>query len=607
MAHSWGISLPRHDRDKPVARIEYGRNLIILRLPHPSTFLQRRLPEVPGAVYNRQGGGIGRWEFPLDARSVSRMMDLVTREFRLHFDDKVLKWLPEAVKRTGEVIAAFNEQDPPLQCDDVDLLLPYQRRGIHWAATAGRGLIGDDMGLGKTVQGIKAIQEMERRGKLTGEGPYLVVCPSTLIGNWVEEINKWYGPTEPPTILKSKNFHELKDPTKVKGWYITNWEKVPLRLPQLQGIKWQVILGDESHRMKNRDAKRTKAMIKLGHGVRHRFLLSGTPAKNNLPELWTQLHFVNPLRWPSFWKFVDRYCAVEDDIWGHKNVGDPREDMLDEWHEVKITTLISRKTDDPDVEIDLPPVRTHEIPIELGKEQRRVYDQMLDQFAAWLDEQPVDEDKPDLLASNAMVQLGKLKQIATTLAVFGDPAHMEGAKLDYIENLLTIDEPHEKFVIMSQYQRVVNELCRRLREKGISHARLDGDHQHIWHAGLHGVDDDGTKVSQRQELASAFQMSDKDCKDRGIPPLQVFVSTIQTGGEGLTLTAARNFVFIDQMWSPADNDQAWKRIHRISQSRTCYVTYLMAKDTVDYLVAGKVKKKSEILDAVFRASGRKKP
>lgn len=585
----------RSNPDKPVAHFRYGRTSILVTLSTRSDFVNRKMHDVTGASFNTQAQ---RWELPFDPRAVSEALELVSREFRPETDEMTRRWLPVATAKTKQVLDALTEQEPPLQCDPDGQLFPFQRRGVHVAATAGRFIIGDEMGLGKTPQGIKTIQEMERRGKLSGDGAYLIVVPKTLIGNWVNEIKKWVGDDAEITVLKSSGLTELvgKRAKPFRGYYIINWDKISSRLSVLQQFQWDVIMGDEAHRIKNREAARTKAMFQLRDYAKHRFLLTGTPMKNKLPELWTLLHFVNPLRFPSYWKFVNRYCEVEDNIWGRKEIGDPKPERKEELDRVLSTILLARREED--VELELPEKTHKKIPVTLGPKQRRIYNQMLDQFVAWLGDQP-DEDNPDLIAANAMVQMLKLKQIAGTLSVFGDPEHTDSAKLDTLEEILA-DNPGEKFVVMSQFKSVVEDITRRLKAKKIGHARLDGDHQHLWRPSEHELDDVGERVSERSELASAFQRTAQEDADNGEDPIRLFVSTIQTGGEGLTLTQARYFVFVDQLWTPADNDQAWKRIHRISQVRHCHILYLMADDTVDHLVMGTVNRKRDIIDAVLR-------
>lgn len=573
-------------------KIAMGRTAIHVFTPYDPV-INEQIKKVRCYSWNQEKR---RWEFPFDPQAIEELIDKL-KAWPLTIEEKVSDWYAKAIGITHRVLATLDNPEPTLLVTKSGDLWKFQRVGVNWASTAGRGIIADDMGLGKTIQAIKTIEELEKRGRIRGDGPYLIIAPNSKLEDWAEEIEKWYGDRLPITIVKKPRFEKLLEQPNPTGWFITNWERIPVREHLWLPHKWDVVIGDESHRMKNRDSKRTKAMFKLGKQAKHRYLLTGTPIVNDIPDLWAQLHFVNPTRFSSYWKFVGRYVEIEDDIWGHKILGEQRPDTKEELTSVLKTNMIARQTTDPDVDVQLPPIRHQKIVVELTPRQRKVYNEMLDQYVAWLTDQPTN-DEGDVIAPSPMTQVMRLKQIAGSLGIFGMEGINDSAKIDRLIELVQ-DAPQEKFVILSQYNTIVNEVCKRLQAEGIPHGRMDGGgHQDSWRE---GESPEGTRHESRHELIKAFQRDPIEDVNAGQSMLRCFVATMQTGGEGITLHAARYLIFLDLMWSPKDTMQSFKRIHRIGQEHSCIIYYLLARNTVDFsAVLPTIRKKTQIIDAVMK-------
>lgn len=543
-----------------------------------------------------------RWEFPLDPVAVDDMLTKMRASgVTVQVDPKIDTWNQRAMEMTRRVLATLQDKDPELMVPTRSLqqgfdLFRFQKVGINFAATAGRAIIGDEMGLGKTVQLIKIVEEMEKRGKIKGDGPYLLVVPNSKTHDWAEEIRLWYGDRLPIHVIdKRPKSERCLDEPVLRGWYIINIEKVSRREKILTSFKWDMVGIDESHRIKNRDSKTTKVMFKLAKIAKHRYALTGTSIVNDIPDLWAQLHFVNPTRFTSYWKFVNRYMNSEDDIFGRSTLTDQNMETAEELTQVLRTNMIARLETDPDVDVDLPPIRHKKIVVELGKRQRKVYEQMLNDYVAWIDDVPQNDDG-DIIAPNPMTQLGRLKQIAGSLEIFGVPEITDSAKIDTLIELVQ-DNPTEKFVILSQYKTIVNVVAKRLREAKVPHGRMDGDHQHHWRV---GDEDEGHKHENRHALIKEFQRDPMEDINAGQSMLRCFVATMQTGGESVTLTAATKLVFLDLMWTTKDVRQAFKRIHRIGQNRSCMIYYILARNTVDFsAILPTLRRKQAIIDAVL--------
>jgi SNF2 family DNA or RNA helicase len=337
---------------------------------------------------------------------------------------------------------------------------------------------------------------------------------------------------------------------------------------------WDAIVCDESHRMKGRDTKQSKAVRRFKG--RRRFLLTGTPVKNEITDLWPQLQFLEPEKWTSYWKFFDRYVAWKEGFFGKEITGTRNAEEL---RERIAGTMLARTIDD--VDLQLPPLVRRRVTVDLSKAQRTAYDQMRDEFIA---EMTGNDD--DVVAANWLTQVLRLKQIAGALGIFSSH-NKDSAKIDALMELMDEASDTEKWVVMSQFRTVVDETTARLREADIPYCEMTGQSCQAWMPGPGGFH----QAADRSQLIDWFQRSDKP---------RVFIATTQTGGEGITLTAARRFVFLDLMWTPADNEQALKRIHRYGQDRTCFIYEVLARNTVDFsAILPTLRKKQDVIDAVM--------
>lgn len=540
--------------------VKRARTSLALHFPYDPALLDI-VRELPGAEFDRRSKA---WRIPYDEYALS---ELIERMPTARIDQDVLDWADDALLRRDRVIDAKQSNDAVLQYEFADKLRKYQRVAVDFLAKAGGGLLADEMGLGKTVEMIAALREMEiREGLLLPH--YLIVCPNSMRNVWEREIRAWYPFDMPIHHVKG----EVGD-TPDYGFWIVNWERTHRRA-SLGEYEWDAIVCDESHRMKGRDTKQSKAVRSFQ--AKKRFLLSGTPIKNEVTDLWPQLQFLEPGKWTSYWKFFDRYVAWKEGFFGKEITGARNEEEL---RQRMSATILGRTIDD--VDLQLPPLVRRRITVDLGKAQRRAYDQMRDEFVA---EMSAGDD--DVIAANWLTQILRLKQIAGSLGIF-DSLVDDSAKIDALLELMDEASNTEKWVVMTQFRTMALQVAKRLEAEGIPYCMMTGQECHAWMPGPGGTH----QAANREELIGWFQRSDKP---------RVFLATIQTGGEGITLTAARRFAFMDLMWTPADNEQALKRIHRYGQDQTCFVYEILARATIDFsAILPTLRRKQDVINAVM--------
>lgn len=548
--------------------IKKARNAFTVEFPYdPDTV--KKIKAVPGAEWDKERRV---WRVPQDPYVAIALLSTFGEE-SVHLDVGVGAAIREMADRFEALEALRAASDcGGLKYELADKLYPYQRVAVKFLSEAGGGLLGDKMGLGKTVEAVATIREIELLEQRDTQSITLIVCPNSMRHTWADEVRRWYPEEVPVYVIGERGCPKLSD--REPGFYIVNWEKL-FRRPELLTTEWDFAIGDEAHRMKGRDTKSSKAMRKVK--ARHRLLLTGTPIRNEVTDLFPLLAWLEPDRWTSYWKFYDRYVEFKQGFFGREVVGIKNTDELTK----RLSSVMIARTLD-DVDLQLPPVigpRT--ISVELGSLQRKAYDEMREEFVTW-----VKGADDAIIAANWMTQVLRLKQIAGSLGIFSKD-FADSAKLDALMELIEDMDGDDKMVVMSQFRSMVDQTTERFRKAGICYCELTGGSALAWHpsTGEH-------HAKTRQELIDWFQSSDKP---------RVFIATTQTGGEGITLTAARYFTFLDLLWTPGENEQAWKRIHRVGQTKTCFVYRILAQDTVDFsAILPKLRSKQSLIDAVMR-------
>ncbi|XP_003741169.2 SWI/SNF-related matrix-associated actin-dependent regulator of chromatin subfamily A-like protein 1 [Galendromus occidentalis] len=418
-------------------------------------------------------------------------------------------------------------------------LMPFQTEGVvRGISQNGKILIADDMGLGKTVQSL-AIASYYRE-----EWPLLIVCPSSMRFNWRQAIVQWL-----PSLTEDdiQVIVKTNEPLGANQVVITSYEMMGRRSEDLLGGNFKVLIFDESHFLKNYKSQRTKVAQELSAESRRIILLSGTPALSRPVELYPQIRCLALKHLPSIYDFAARYCNARETRFGLDMSGSSN---LEELHILLKAIIMIRRL-------------KSEVLDQLPAKQRNVL--ILD---------PTLVDAKDAQADNYSLLLQKesltdSEKRSALMSYFRLTSEMKRkAVCKYIEELLESDC---KFLVFAHHQYLLNALAEVLTKKKVKYIRIDG------------------KVSSeaRQTLCEEFQTSDA-CR--------VALLSITAANAGITLHAASLVVFAELFWNPGILTQAEDRVHRIGQTQTCLVTYLIARGTADDFIWPIIEGKLSVLN-----------
>lgn len=410
------------------------------------------------------------------------------------------------------------------------------------------------MGLGKTAQAIIACEITSKR--------VLVICPNTLKGHWETEISKW-APGSYVSVLRGnrKKKKETIEGLDGNGFLVANIETVRGDLINtLYAAQWDTIIVDEAHSIKNRRSKQTLGVRRLAARAERVYLLTGTPIMNRVDELWSPLHVLYPKQYPSFWTFVRRHTVVYQNLYGWVVDGKPtRPEEL----RAEIAPVFLRREKE-EVFPDMPPKIYQKIWLDMEGEQLRIYRDIERTAMAEID------DDTTVITAGILAQLTRLKQVAVSPGLIGGSP--EGVKIDALMGIL--HGTSQKVLVFSQFAEAIKLVAERLETEGISYVIFIGE----------------TEEKDRDDIIRRFQT---------YPEKQVFLTTTQAGGAGITLTAASLVVFLDKHWTPATNEQAVDRTRPHMQMRSVQIIELLVRNSVDELIEKVLTGKTSIIKAVI--------
>lgn len=435
----------------------------------------------------------------------------------------------------------------------------YQQVAIEKMRAAPYFLLADEMGLGKTVELL-----CEVRDAMLIEPKVLIIAPKSAMSVWEDHV-AWILPELPVMSLTSTQRAKAEDFTY--GVLIINPEALS-KMYQLLVHHWDYIIADECHLFKNRKTKRSKALKKLR--AKRKRAASGTPLVNKPDELWSILNWLNPRQYRSYWRFFEKYVKyITDPAYGYKIIiGAKNVDEL----RGEISPFMLRRLKQ-EVLKDLPEKYYTMVKVDLGSLQMHAYRQMKKESLAWLATH--DPEQP-LEAPTVLAQLTRLRQFADAYAKFDDDygkvqLSEPSSKLDAMMDIL--EDTDQPVVIFSQFEQMISLASRRIEKLNIGFAQLTGK----------------TPQAARGGIIKQFQ------EGRG----KVLLATMQTGGVGITLTAASTAIFLDRSWSPAMNLQAEDRLHRVGQKNAVQIINIQARGTVDEKVEKKLEWKWNMIKEIL--------
>jgi SNF2 family DNA or RNA helicase len=451
-------------------------------------------------------------------------------------------------------------------------LRPYQGRGVSWLAFLEQWGLGaclaDDMGLGKTIQLIAFLLYLKDNDWL--EAPTLLVCPTSVLGNWEKEVKR-FAPKLKTLVYHGDKRPKGRDFTKAaqnQHLVITSYALVHRDLKELQSMEWQCLVLDEAQNVKNPDAKQSKAARQIK--AQFRIALTGTPVENRLGELWSIMDFLNPgYLGPK--NFFQRRFATPIERYGDTASLKTLKSLVQPF-------ILRRLKTDRTIIQDLPEKQEMTVYCGLSAEQANLYQQAVDEALETIDEATGVQRKGQILAL-----LTKLKQICNHPAQYLQEPSLglkgRSAKLQRFDEM--VDEliaEGDRALIFTQFAEW-GKLLQRHLELHLGQAALL----------LYG----GTSKAQREAMVDRFQ------NDPAAPRL--FVLSLKAGGVGLNLTRANHVFHFDRWWNPAVENQATDRAFRIGQTRNVQVHKFVCTGTLEERIHDMIEGKKALSEQVVSA------
>lgn len=445
-------------------------------------------------------------------------------------------------------------------------LRPYQQVGLTWLewceANDLGGILADDMGLGKTLQILAAVAADH-------SGPTLVVCPPSIVTNWLREAHKFV----PHLVIRS--FHgasrgHLAEVVDGADIVVTTYDLIRNDADEFAAIVWLRAVLDEAGKIKNPITKTAVSVRSLV--ARYRFAVTGTPVENHAGELWSLMQFANPGLLGPYAPFMERFNNAA--LTGADD-GDERANHL---AGAVSPFVLRRLKTEPGVADDLPPKIVVRDDCPLTTEQIAAYE-----AAAATMLEKVERSGREQRRICVIDGISKLKQICNHPAtLIDDPdASLAGrsGKVDRLAELLAeIVDEGSAAVVFSQYPTFMARIVAHLDDRlGLSSDLLSG------------------KVPRARRDAMVDRFSDPDG-----PP--VLYSSLKAGGIGLNLTRANHIIHFDMWWNPAAEDQASDRAWRIGQTRPVVVHNLVCPGTLEERIEAMLEMKRSIAAKIVGTS-----
>jgi SNF2 family DNA or RNA helicase len=476
----------------------------------------------------------------------------------------------EARGKVGELLErlqgrrAYEELSQPEELRA--LLRPYQLRGYSWLrflTAAGFGAcLADDMGLGKTIQALSLVLRDWQEDK---EQAVLVVCPTSVIGNWVREAQR-FTPGLPLSVhhgvdrIRGTRFARE---ARRHALVITSYALLQRDAELFGGVRWRGIVLDEAQNVKNPESKQARAARRLEAG--YRIALTGTPVENHVGDLWSVMEFLNPGMLGSRASFKRDFLipiqAMRD------------RDAAERLKRLSGPFVLRRLKSDPAIISDLPDKNEMTVFCTLTREQGSLYAAVLRDYETHMEHSEGMQRRGRILAL-----LVKLKQICNHPAQFAqDRSPLEGrsGKLARLEDMLEeVFEVGERALVFTQFAAMGEIIMRRLTDRFGREVLF-----------LHG----GVPKRRRDEMVERFQ------GERGPA---VFLLSLKAGGSGLNLTQANHVFHFDRWWNPAVENQATDRAFRIGQKKNVQVHKLICAGTLEEKIDALIEGKRVVADLV---------
>ncbi len=426
-------------------------------------------------------------------------------------------------------------------------LYPYQLVGAKFIEMSnGSVMLNDTVGLGKSPQSLSYLfNHPEMR-------PAIIVCPATMKYQWKEYCQEWIPESNPEVINGAKEKF-------VGDIIILNYDILKGNVDKLKNINPQIIILDESHKVKNYKSQRTIAAADLASQIPHRMLLSGTPALNRTSELWMQLSILQPdiYNRMTFTKWHKKYCDAKETEWGWDYSGNSNTEELAE----ELKFLMLRRTEE-EVFDELPKMIRTTVPISITN--RKVYNSARKDHLQWITEQK------GLAAAEKASRAEHLSRIAVLkrLAAEGKLGSAISWIKDYLEN-------EDKIIVFAHHKSIISKLEEEFGDECV-------------------VIDGRTPQKNRIPITDRFESD---------PKIKILIGNVRAASEGLNLGISKTVVTLELDWSPKTHEQCEGRIKGLRQigrgRKTTHSYYLLGIDTIDIEISAMLEAKRKVIDTAM--------
>jgi SNF2 family DNA or RNA helicase len=471
--------------------------------------------------------------------------------------DLMFKELVQNIREPEDI-----EYNIPINIDSI--LRNYQKLGFKWLKTLKNygfgGILADDMGLGKTIQVLSFLLSEKIEN---GTQPSLIITPTSLVYNWLSEIQKFTPDLK--TVIISGNKEEREELINNINEYdvvITSYPLIRRDIDSYNDLEFRFCILDEAQHIKNPLSNNAKSVKEIK--AQNYFALTGTPVENSLTELWSIFDFIMPGLLYSHSKFVKKF---EKPI-----VKEQDKESLEELRRY-INPFILRRLK-KDVLHELPEKIESEIVSQLTDEQKKIYLAYLNKIKGEIKEE-INANGIEKSHIKILAGLTRLRQICCHPSMFIENYEGESGKLLLLEELIkeNIDGGH-RILIFSQFTSMLGIIKDMLLENNIDYKYLDGS----------------TNINDRGRLVKEFNEGEG----------AVFLISLKAGGTGLNLTGADTVIHFDPWWNPAVEEQASDRAYRIGQKNTVHVMKLITKDTIEEKIYELQQKKKKLIDSIIK-------
>ncbi len=437
-------------------------------------------------------------------------------------------------------------------------LREYQHEGVSWMVFLNErnlgGILADDMGLGKTVQTLAALRVLAEK---KGRKPSLVVCPTSVVENWVRETHRFV-PNFVVHRIDGPNRDEYLAKAAEADVLVTSFALLRRDFDKLKVLDLRYAILDEAQAIKNPQSQTAQCAKALK--AEHRLALTGTPIENRLSELWSIFDFVSPELLGQLSDFKERYLTPIERYSDQTSLDRLRR---------RIRPFVLRREKEV-VAKELPPKTVSQVFCDVSKPTQQLYRQIADvakdHLATVMKQKGFERSTVSILT-----ELLRLRQTACDPRLLKNTELPKGAVSPKLEPFLELVEEAlgsgRKMLVFSQFVGMLDLIGESLTERKIDHLMLTG------------------QTRKRQQMIDKFQADDGP---------RVFLISLKAGGSGLNLTAADTVIHFDPWWNPAVEEQATDRAHRIGQTKPVFVYELVARNTVEEKIL-KLKQRKRLL------------